>query len=469
MNCDAAGELMGGWIDGQLPAEEATALETHLSICAECRSLADGLRIQDVELRRAFLPRRQAARQVASRVLEALDQESRTATQPATVARFAWGALILAAAAGFLLAVVLFQPWKRQPAALEPRETVQIPKAASPVAHLVVATGDVELRAPPATDWQPYPSIKTFQCPSGSAVRTGADVQCELQTSEGCVIRLNQETEIAIASPTAIAIRRGQIWCSSPDNVSLKIVAQEAQAASRQSVPPSWSFACPSSSCLLTAEQRDGDVQVMTSAGETELQTPHGIERLKPGERAAIIKGQIVKSSEVIDPLLEARWVHSLLVRKGRDNGELSTRISKMLAQVGSSQAAWPYEQELRGLGEYAALPLLRFVQSPQSRDEPDRRLTAMRLVSDLAPSWMVPDLVALLADGDPETRFFAATALQRLTGLDQGLAPNQWRENSEAWATALANWQQWLANNRHQYLPPPITGSAWTLPGKEI
>ncbi len=129
MHCQAAGELLNGWIDGQLPAEQAVALEAHLAECAECRSLADGLRVQDTELRRAFLPRRQAAQQVASRVLETLDQEARTAARPAPLARFGWLPLILAVAAGFLLAVILFQPWQRQPVALQPRETIPGPPA----------------------------------------------------------------------------------------------------------------------------------------------------------------------------------------------------------------------------------------------------------------------------------------------------------------------------------------------------
>lgn len=456
MNCHRAGEMLSGWIDGQLPAEEAVALEAHLSICAECRSLADGLRVQDAELRRAFLPRRQAASQVASQVLETLDRESRTAAQPALLARFGWLPLILAVAAGFLLAVILFQPWRGLPIAQQPQETA--PPPAAPVAHLVVATGDVEMRVPPATDWQAFPALKTFTCPSGSEVRTGDDVRCELQTADGCVIRMNHDTEVALASPTAVAIRRGQIWCSSPDNVSLKIVAKEPDARAKPPATPAWSFACPSSSGMLCAEQRGSGVQVMTSSGETELQTPQGSQRLKAGERATIVQGQIVKSSDTVDPILEAGWMHSLLVRKGRDDGELAKRIDAMLSQVGRSKVAWLYEQEIRGLGEYAVLPLLRFVQSPESRDEPHRRQTAMRLISDLAPTWTVPELIALLADDDAEMRFGAATALQRLTGLDQGRPPKLWREDPGQCAEALALWQQWLATRRQQFQPPPAT-----------
>lgn len=458
MNCQTAGEQLSGWIDGQLSADEAIVLEAHLSDCAECSSLADGLRVQDAELRRAFQPRREAAQEVASRVLLALDQESRPAAKMNPLAHFGWLPLMLAVAAGFLLAVIVFQPWKRQSIAHQSGEVTEAPPSASPIAHLVVATGNIEKRDSPVTDWQAFPAIKSFTCPSGGEVRTGDDVRCELQTTDGCVIRLNCDTEIAFASPTCVTIRRGQIWCSSPENVSLKIVAQKSPAAATKEMPPSWSFACPSSSCLLTAEQPGGELQVMTSAGETELQTPHESQRLKPGERASIVNGQIVKAREALDPILEAGWVHSLLIRKGRNDEELTARIDAMLSQVGRSKVTWLYEQEIRGLGEYAVLPLLRFVQSDQSRNEPARRQTAMRLVSDLAPSWSVPELVALLADDDGEVRFCAATALQRLTGLDQGRPPSQWREDQEKCAAALQLWQQWLSVKRRQYGPPPMT-----------
>jgi hypothetical protein len=464
MNCQAAGELLSGWIDGQLPADDTLALEAHLSVCAECRSLAEGLRIQDAELRRAFQPERQAAQQVASRVLLALEQDSRPAPAPVPLARFGFSALIVAAATGFLLAVIVFQFWKPTPIAQQPRESGPAPEVELPIAHLVVATGDVEMRPSPATDWQAFPALKTFTCPSGSEVRTGDDVRCELQTTGGCVIRLNEGTEIALASPTSVAIRRGQLWCSSPENVSLKIVAQDPDdkmpAPAPEKKTPSWSLACPSSSCLLSAEPARGDMQVMTSAGEAELQTPHGSQRLLPGERAQVVNGQIVKSREQFDPILEAGWVHALLVRKGKSDAELSRRIDAMLSQVGRSKVTWLYEQEIRGLGEHAVLPLLRFVQSPQSKAEPERRQTAMRLVSDLAPSWAVPELIGLLADDDAETRFFAATALQRLTGLDQGRPPSQWREDPEKCAAALELWQQWLTSKRDQYSPLPMSGA---------
>jgi hypothetical protein len=105
-------------------------------------------------------------------------------------------------------------------------------------------------------------------------------------------------------------------------------------------------------------------------------------------------------------------------------------------------------------------LLLLRFVQSPQSREEPKRRQTVMRLSSDLAPSWTVPDLIALLADEDAEMRVFVATALQRLTCLDQGRPPTPWQDDLEKCAATLERWQKCWTNNRRHHPSSPMTDS---------
>lgn len=460
MNCDAASELLNAWIDGELPPAEAAVLQAHLADCPECQSLAQRMRAQHAELKQAFYPQRAAASQLAANVLAAIGRDAPAISQPVPATGFGWGALLLALAAGFLLAVALFQPWRQRPEGAEPRETVEMPQPEPPIAHLVVATGAVEMRAPPATDWRSYTDIKAFRCPSRGEIRTGADVRCELQTAEGCVIRLNHDTEIALDSPTSVAIRRGQIWCSSPDNVSLKVVAPETAAPAKPAASP-WSLKCPSSSCVLTADQPGGDMQVLTSAGETELQTAHGRERLRPGERASIVDGQIIRSTEASDPLLEAPWVNSLLTCKPKGDGELAQRINEMLAQVGRSKVTWLYEQEIRGLGEHAVLPLLRYVQSPQSSAESEPRLQAMRLLSDLSPSWTVPELIELLSDDNAEIRVLAATALQRLTGLTHGRPPQQWRSDPEQCAATVEEWRQWWTNNRRQYPARPPAESA--------
>jgi hypothetical protein len=78
-----------------------------------------------------------------------------------------------------------------------------------------------------------------------------------------------------------------------------------------------------------------------------------------------------------------------------------------------------------------------------------------MRILCDIAPSWMVPDLIALLADETPWIRVFSARALQRITGLDQGRPPEQWRDDLNDCKPTLESWRQWWQENNDEYSRP--------------
>jgi len=110
------------------------------------------------------------------------------------------------------------------------------------------------------------------------------------------------------------------------------------------------------------------------------------------------------------------------------------------------------YEAEIRSLGEYGVLPLLKYVESPPAGSAGERRLVAMRIVSDLAPPWAIGDLVGLLTHADADVRFLSAAALQRLTTQTQGVPTETWRGNPEEWEPALAAWQTWWTKNRDRY-----------------
>src|SRR4051812_38131219 len=126
MDCQTAATRLGAWIDGELSPDEVAALDTHLAGCDECRAAAEALRAQDADLVRVFEPRRAAAQRVAAAVVAELARERATETSPADYLRPAasplarapseygarWPGLVLAAAAGFILAIILFPPWK---------------------------------------------------------------------------------------------------------------------------------------------------------------------------------------------------------------------------------------------------------------------------------------------------------------------------------------------------------------------
>src|SRR5262249_25444214 len=137
--------------------------------------------------------------------------------------------------------------------------------------------------------------------------------------------------------------------------------------------------------------------------------------QLAPSETATITRERMDRDHSS-DRLLAASWMLPLLVRKGHADPELTGCVNDMLVQSSDSKVSEAYEAEIRSLGEYSVLPLLRFLESPRSTADAERRRTAMQIVSDLAPPWAIGDLVGLLTHSDAEVRFLAATALVRLT-----------------------------------------------------
>jgi hypothetical protein len=196
-----------------------------------------------------------------------------------------------------------------------------------------------------------------------------------------------------------------------------------------------------------------GPVRVVASEGEVNLRTLTSEQTLGPGQIAEIRNGEVTRPDRHVDPLLETRWMQPLIVKQGPDNAELHTRVDAILAQIGRSKVATMYEQEIRSLGEHGVLPLIRFVKSPISKDDPGKRYTAMRLTADLAPVWLIPDLIDLLEDSEAGIRQQSASTLHRLTGMNMDLSPPQWREEpGDRQRAAIQDWRSWWATHEHQF-----------------
>jgi hypothetical protein len=447
MNCEQAKLLLNARFDRELDPADRTTLEAHLAVCVECRDHAQAFCTHDAELVRAFQPHRDAAGRLAERVINEMSIENRTPRASTRARQSNWVSLLLATAVGFLTAVTLFQPWKPEQIVLHDSGS-RMKHAIVPtsVAHMTIATGNVEFRQPSTGSWKSMKDISTFVCPSDGSVRTGKEVRCELKTADDCIVRMNGDTEVVFRSGRHVQLKRGQIWCLSPENVLLEVDPPDDNAHSI--LQPLWS-------CTRSETPPDVDVGV-DSGGAVSVKTNEMSCQLKPGETATIDEGR-VNVSQPPDPLLFESWMQPLLISKGHTDQELAQRVDRLLAQIGRSKLSTLYEHEIRSLGEFAILPLMRYVQSTQSKKEPHRRLTAMRIVSDLATVWTIGDLVRMLNDDDPTVRFLSANALKRLTGLTQGCPPEKWQTTGPETAKALKKWQQWWESNQ-EGVPLPFS-----------
>ena len=467
MNCDDVQEQLGALVDQQMSEETSVAVQAHLAGCEICRAERESLITLHAALSRAFLTEQRQASAVAERVLQ---YWSSSDVGPSSTAlkrsiRHILGYLI-AAAAGFFLAVGLLQRWDvgGQPNGLDPLAGKSNPQAEKtgpspvvPVAQLVHAIGLVSFQPPADEEWVSVrpEELPTFTCPPHSSLRTEPGSLCELETSSGSRIRLNESCEVALVSDEEFELVQGQIWCRTAKSQVLRVVTKLPPQAPQ---PPEGQvmLQCPTSTEFLTSCSPDGLLQVVAAAGTVDLTIEGDERRLEPGTIYSLGDGSLRVWESAEELLRAASWMQPLLTLAGHDNPELFERVDALLAHIGRAKVSFLYEQELRNLGEYAVLPLMKFVQSDQSRNDPSRRLVAMRIISDTAPVWIVPDLVSLLEDDEPEVRTLAARALTRITGETQGLAAEAWQSDRPQWIDGVRRWRDWWQQHRFSCSPSP-------------
>lgn len=478
MDCNQSRDLFSAWVDRQLDSAQRARLEEHLQECLECQAAAERTREVHADLVRAFESPRMAAARVAEQVMAAIPEMTTPDQLPKKASLPQWVSLGLAMALGFLLAVILFRPWSSQREAAgivqTPRdgfvEMPAIPAATiqaatiQGVARMVDATDSagVEFTDLIGADWKSVANLPQFHCPSEGSVRTNDNASCEMITAEGSIVRMNSGTEVVFHSAGCVELKRGEIWCRSTPEAPLEVVPALSSKVAQNAVPagaaPAMSCTASDATCLMSVTESGNKVLVTAAAGNIAVKARNESLNLVPRETATITREGIDRERSS-DRLLTTSWMQPLLVRKGHGDGELAARVDDLLAQIGPSEQSALYEVEIRTLGEYAVLPLLHYLKSPRSNSDNERRLVAMRMVSDLAPPWAIGDLIDLLEHPDADVRFLAATALRRLTTQTQGVPLELWRGKQAEWEPAAAAWHAWWIRNRDRY-PTHFDGS---------
>lgn len=461
LDCRQAHDDLDRWLDGQLEAEAAGQVEAHLAECVACRQEADARRRDHQQLAAAFADGRAAAGRVAEAVIAQLPTTSTKhdgqqqkpnqtpdagrgsgGSSPARAASPSWRVvqLLLAVAAGFLIAVLVFRPWERAP------DVVERPRGGNNVIDVTpVSVARMDLAIGPV-DYAPRGDLPFLGCPtntslaSGAVVRTSASALCELNLDEAVRLRLNENTQMRLAGERRIELSQGRLWLQL-DHAAEPYMVDTGELEIRVTQA--------TLDCTATPET----AELLVLAGSAKVKGKDWEEEVTAGQKLSIVDGQRNLTTPFLDPIVETRWVHDILIRKGPEDAELNERIDRLWAQVGRAKLTNLYEAEIRSLGGHCATPLTCYIQSPESQQEPDRRVSAARLLADIAPPESIPQLIALLSDSSGDVRYYAAQALGRLTGEDFGRAPEAWQKDS--WGSCqstAAQWKSWWETARERY-----------------
>jgi len=438
MRCEDAMNQLNARADGELSEVDATELDAHLSECATCRATADVLPSLDTDLRRTFAARREAADRLATSVSEIVRTASSLPTSETSAnvrpPRLLSGQTVVAAAAGFLLAVLVFRPWQSKFDVIAELPTIE------PIARLELASGPVEVR--PASQTHFLACEPSAPLEKSSVVRTGPTTQCEFSLKDGGALRLDRDTEVALHEPRRVELKAGRLWLRAESlrkNIRIQAIDGNVvvQADAEVNVAATPEATHVTAIC--------GVVQIETGAGSVEV---------RPGDSVGLVKQQVVVPEQQPDARLDTAWINSLLALGDSNNPELVTRVRELLAQVGAAKLSQLYEDEIRRLGDAGVPPLLAYLDTTRETPTAARREVAARIVADVAHARRICDLIELLTDPNPDVRLHAARGLERLTGRNQGHPAESW-QSAASWATCetpYQNWLNWWAANHHHY-----------------
>jgi Putative zinc-finger len=453
MSCEEFRGRIGAARDGELDEAARLQLEAHLAECSECRGAVGGQDHLDALLRRSLKPMRRRADELAERIARNLEA---AVPQPASP-RSMWAWLVAALVAGFLIALLLFQPWRPRVMPAGPVAADGVPQEspvetaaseATPVAQVTASTGPIDVRYPDQSQWVTVSDLSSFRCPSDTSVKTPSGTVCELETTSGSLVRMRDDTEVKVHTADEVELNTGHLWCNVPESRRLLVSTGPSRdpVSAEAFGPAGISMQCkPPDSPTVTSSS--GRVDVACGPERTSLNT---------GGSVQFVRGALVPSDPPDTPLLSDAWMYPLLTRKGYRDPELRDRVDALLARIGDMKMSLLYEQQVRGLGEYAALPLLKYIQAGPSDET--RRESAARILADLAPVWLVPDLMGLLDDENPRIRFQADRALVRLTGRESGMSAENWASDRSVRVAATGAWRDWWERNSGQFTSRPAS-----------
>jgi anti-sigma factor RsiW len=425
VNCEQATQFISAKLDGELPEAEQVALDAHLAGCAACRATEQALAGQDALLGAGFGERRAAASALAERVIEQLHAAPLSVTSPSHRRTWwaNWGRPLLAAAAGFALALLITRPWNQAvvstvalPASRQTEATTSTKPA--PIAQLALATGEVFVCPSGSDQWHALETGGSVA--AGMKVRTGSKALCEFKMSDGSQVRMNADTQLTLATPRQVEVTAGQVF-STVSSAQPLVVKSAPANATLSGADTSFDVSCAPGKTTCTVVQ-----------GSVKMEAGGNRNSLGSGQSITIAGGNFGEKKQVENLMQATRWVDEILVLKGRDNPELARRIDDIFAQLGHEKMWYVNAQEVRRLGDHCVIPLCRYIESDRSHGTPDdemKRREAARIVGDVATTWAIPELINLLSDTDGDVRYAAAVALQRLTGQSLGQRPEAWAD----------------------------------------
>lgn len=397
MNCDQVRGWISPMIDGELDPRDEEQIKQHLQGCSACHRYWSELTDVDHDLQQLQLPKLSCARSVE--------------LHPGINAKKAWlrWTVAVAIAASGLIAIVMLQNHflqKQQVVESSIDDSTNAPpSSASNVATLIRQTGPVESLVDGR--WIVTPQNNRFAI--GSRLRTPPETLCELRTGEGSVLRLDSGSELEFRESSELALVVGRIYVQGSLGESIRLMIQDPNGL--------WEAQCPKGAQLqVVSRENRMSCDVLSKhdlswSGGSQSVTVNAGETVQWNNESEVIrsKHQISRSK---------LWQLPLIAVDGPSEsieGEMNAILKPLLTHVGRTKAQFMDEQQIRALGPSGALPLLMFALSDSSKNDPDQRIQAISIASELADENAIELLEQLELDENSQISRIATDALRRI------------------------------------------------------
>jgi hypothetical protein len=353
MRCEEVQPLLSAYLDRELDEVQLKSVFEHLKTCSACSLELQQLNFVDGYLSKLTLPTKPPLVDLKP---ESIDSTSSYRSSKKTnFIRWRWIAFALAASV--LIGLLRFVP-----------TTDPSPSPLPLAATLVRSTGSVDVYNASNQAWQRIDAQKRLELRNGDRIRTMPSVACELKTVEDATLRMNKGCELHVVSKDELVCVSGEVWCRA-DESPVQV-----------SVPAKIAFTCPPGECVVT-------------------------------DASDVASVSIESESDVTQQI----WQLPLLSIGNEFDPELGDMLEQLLVGVGHSKARYVSEDQLRALGPAGAIPLLAYVASERSEQQPELRQQAARIGCELADAEAIDRLQSLKKDRDQVVAGYANRAIDRL------------------------------------------------------
>ena len=326
-SCDNVHTLISGWLDGELANEEKRAVELHLETCEDCREELVLWRQMDKQLGGALIIGDIQTK--VDRIENHMQSKALRASESSLNHRIRWIMLLAAAASAAFLASQLMRGFRS-------KEQLEI------AATLVKATGPVQLLTNGDAIWNTIQNPDRSELAIGVKIRTPKHSLCELTTSSRCEVRINENSEVVVSSPTRFELLRGKLWCRVPHDGQM-IVSMPVKDETSLLSSGTATFQCETNGEFASCSPCIAGTQLPELRVGGRILTAEVGETLIVEDKNQVSRNGTGDSIEV--------WQLPLLALSGDSRDELRRRLRQWLAPIGRVKVRHMNETQIRDLG----------------------------------------------------------------------------------------------------------------------